>query len=54
MNTVGLSMGGEKLREFASGNLYFSQLCMRQGHQLNLWLVEEVWEARGERNYSPQ
>lgn len=45
MNTVGLSMGGEKLREFASANLYFSQLSMRPGHQRKLWMEEEVWEA---------
>lgn len=45
IKTVGLSMGGEKLREFASGNLYFSQLSMRQGHQRKLWIEEEVWEA---------
>lgn len=48
IDSVGLGMGGEKLREFASGDLYFSQLSMRQGHQLKLWMEAKVWEARGE------
>lgn len=40
--TVGLGMGDEKLREFASGDLYFSQQSMRQGHQLKLGEGEGV------------
>lgn len=48
---MGLGMGGEKLEEFASGDMYFCQLSMRQGHQLTLWMEEKVWEAWGERSY---
>lgn len=44
-------MDGEELREFASGDLYFPQLSMRLGHQLKLWMDEEVWEVQRERNY---
>lgn len=40
-DALGLSPGSEKSREFASGDLYFSQLSMRQGHQLKLQMKEE-------------
>lgn len=50
-----MSTGSEKSREFASGDLYFSQLSMRPGHQLQLQMEEEeVWAAWGERSYAPQ
>lgn len=50
--TLGLSMGGERLREFASGNLYFSQLSMRQGHKLKLVGGRGVGDMRREKLFT--